>query len=147
MWVQVHTLVLLCRGLGRAQDALVGAMYCGQRAPFSPANFLHAWWCQAERLAEYQQQVSCSHGSIIYSRVCGFVGFRGPAQLASKPCQCRPLCSLGSQDAHEFYLSALSALSCAVLALPSQAPPEEEEPRGAGVGPAWGPQTSQVGWE
>jgi hypothetical protein len=36
---------------------LCAAMYSGDRRPYSPVDFLYSWWCQADKLAEYQQQV------------------------------------------------------------------------------------------
>mmetsp|Transcript_40273 Transcript_40273/g.101940 ORF Transcript_40273/g.101940 Transcript_40273/m.101940 type:complete len:693 (-) Transcript_40273:252-2330(-) len=37
-------------------DRVVGEMYSGQRAPYSPVALLHAWWRHADHLAGYQQQ-------------------------------------------------------------------------------------------
>lgn len=38
------------------QDNIFSAVYCGERAPLSPAAFLYHWWRLAGHLAGYQQQ-------------------------------------------------------------------------------------------
>ena len=43
--------------ISKLQDGVFNTMYSGDRAPYSPVDFLFGWWNVADHLAEYQQQV------------------------------------------------------------------------------------------
>lgn len=93
-------------------------VFSGQRQPFSPADFLYSWWTVADHLAEYQQQARGPPTVFVLPWLphnpMNLCMFGAAALLPSRKVQAHTtptfMLLLPSQDAHEFYLSALSAL-------------------------------------